>query len=170
MVIVLHPVRRRPEASTGGPAMTARSRATRRLIVLGVVAMLCLAVASACGSGASSDAGGTASPVATDRFAGTWVQVDDPKTGLIIAKGDGATYRVADPNGQHAFVAKLSADGGRLTGVVDLAAEGDAQTTVRADVVMTLRAGGLMTFEASAGRQKVTFDLERQSISPSPGS
>jgi hypothetical protein len=149
--------------------MTARSIATRRLIVFGVVAVLCLAMISACG-GASSDADGGAAPATADRFAGTWVQVDDPETGLVIAKGDGATYRVADPNGQHAFVAKLSADGDTLTGTVELAVGGGSQSPVKAGVVMTLGAGGLMTFEASTGGQKVTFKLRKQSASPSPGS
>lgn len=95
----------------------------------------------------------------SDKWEGTWVQVDDTKTGLEITKVDDTTYKVADPDGSNEFEAKVSSDGKQLTGTIDMAEEGEQGMT--ADVTMTMKDDTHVTFEVAVGDQKISYELEK---------
>jgi hypothetical protein len=124
--------------------MAARVFATRWVGVL-VVLTVGLLLVAACGS--------------SDKWEGTWVQVDDTKTGLEITKVDDSTYKVADPDGSNEFTTKASSDGNSLTGSINMAGEGEKAVT--ADVTMTMKDDTHITFVVTAGGQNITYELQK---------
>lgn len=125
--------------------MAARVFATRWVGVLVVLAVALLLVA-ACGS--------------SDKWEGTWVQVDDTETGLEISKVDDSTYKVADPDGSNEFTTTVSSDGNSLTGTLNMAGEGEK--AAMADVTMTMKDDTHISFVVTAGGQTITYELQKK--------
>lgn len=123
--------------------MHARSYSTRWLVVGLVIIGFALVLVAGCGN--------------SDPWEGTWVKVDDDKTGLEIEKKSDTVYNVHDPDGSNAFDATLSGD--TLTGKVTLPVEGS--DPIQADVTLT-RNGDKMTFALKAAGQNMSWDLEKK--------
>jgi len=131
--------------------MTLRVRVARGVLVT-VAVVLCLWSLPACGDGAGG------SPAA-DKWAGTWVVVNDEGTGFEIEKKGATTYNVHDPDGSNAFEATLS--GKTLTGkLITTSPDGKP---VKADVTITLNGDKLDLKIVVAGVKKpILMELKKK--------
>jgi hypothetical protein len=116
-------------------------------LVVALVTVLIVGVALLAGCGSS------------DKWAGTWVQVDDTKTGLVIESKGGDKYNVHDPDGKNAFDATVQADG-TLKGTVNFAAAGAAP--INAEFTFTQLDSGNLKVTIAAGDQKLEYELKPQ--------
>lgn len=128
--------------------MTVRTGVVRWAALVLVVATCLAAVAVIAGCGSS------------DKWEGTWVQVDDTDTGLVIEKSGDTTYKISDPDGSNEFTATASDDGNTLSGTMDLSEDG--QTSVRATATLTMTGDDRVTIDVAVNGQEISYELKKE--------
>jgi hypothetical protein len=99
------------------------------------------------------------SPSTSFDWVGTWVQVDDTKTGLVIEAAGTGTYDIHDPDGSNDFTGTLQSDGS-VTGTVDLSDKQDG--SLMATFTFTPMDSGNLSVHIEAGTETLDWELTKQ--------